>query len=283
MPVTDASSPEPSGQADGAEGDLHRQQRERLVASGLLVPMGVDGLYGRSGAFEDVVSAVERLLSLAGGGNAVPTLRFPPVLAKVAFEKTGYLRSFPSLTASLQTFAGDDRDHRRLLSRFEAGEDWTSDLVPAETVLCPAACHPLYGTIVGPVPPGGMTWNVYGYVFRHEPSVDPARMQAFRQYEYVFVGDAGGARAHRDEWLTRAVELLAGLGLDVRAEVSSDAFFGRTGHLLAANQKTEKLKYEVLAETSGSPTLTAIASANCHEDHFGSAFDILTTTGEVAH
>jgi seryl-tRNA synthetase len=124
---------------------------------------------------------------------------------------------------------------------------------------------------------------VYGFVFRHEPSLDPARMQSFRQYEYVFVGEPEGAEAHRDLWLQRGSELLEGLGLDVHAEVANDPFFGRLGRLLAANQQEEELKYEILAPTSPASRLTAITSANCHRDHFGAAFALRTASREVAH
>ena len=31
-----------------------------------------------------------------------------------------------------------------------------------------------------------------GWIFRHEPSIDPARMQTFRQREYVYLGDVDG-------------------------------------------------------------------------------------------
>jgi hypothetical protein len=53
--------------------------------------------------------------------------------------------------------------------------------------------------------------------------------------------------------------------------------------MLAANQRQEQLKYEILAPTSPAPKLTAVASANCHEDHFGSVFSIFTRDGAPAH
>jgi len=205
------------------------------------------------------------------------------VVSRSTLERSGYLRSFPTLTGSVHTFTGDDRDHARLLQDLAAGEDWTPSLVPAGTVLCSAACHPLYPTITGPLPTGGARWDVYGTVFRHEPSPDPARMQSFRQYEFVYVGEPEGATRHRDLWVERATTLTARLGLDAHAEVASDPFFGRAGRMLAANQQEAGLKVEVLAPTGPGPGLTAIASANCHEDHFGEAFGLRTADGAVAH
>ena len=38
--------------------------------------------------------------------------------------------------------------------------------------------------------------DVFSYCFRHEPSVDPARMQMFRMREFVRIGEpADGHRA----------------------------------------------------------------------------------------
>ena len=36
---------------------------DQLIASGLLVPTGVDGLYGRSGLFEDVIARFEAIVT----------------------------------------------------------------------------------------------------------------------------------------------------------------------------------------------------------------------------
>jgi seryl-tRNA synthetase len=257
--------------------------QDDLVEAGLLVRTGLDGLYGRSGTFEGVVRGLESAIETLGADQLAPIVRFPPVMPRSVFERTDYLRSFPDMTGSVHTFTGNDSGHAALLGDLEAGRDWTRALVPAETMLCSAVCHPLYPTIDSPVPEGGARWNVYGYVFRHEPSIDPARMQCFRQYEYVYVGEPEGARAHRDRWRDRGLELLGGLGLDVHAEVANDPFFGRLGRMLAANQQEEELKFELIAPTSPAERQTAITSANCHQDHFGASFDLRTADGGIAH
>jgi seryl-tRNA synthetase len=45
----------------------------------------------------------------------------------------------------------------------------------------------------------------------------------------------------------------------------------------------EKLKYEIVTSIHSSDHPTAIASANCHLDHFGQPYGIETASGEVAH
>ena len=52
------------------------------------------------------------------------------------------------------------------------------------------------------------------YVFRHEPSGDPARLQMFHQREIVRIGEPEAVLEWRDAWRDRAVELLRSVGLD---------------------------------------------------------------------
>jgi len=257
--------------------------RDRLGDAGLLLPSGTEGLWVRGATFEQIVDAVAAAAGRLGADQHPSTVRFPPVMSRPDFEATGYLRSFPTLIGSLHSFAGDDRDHARLLARLEGGLGWADELSPTDVVACSAACHPLYPTIKSPLPPGGQRWDVYGTVFRNEPSPEPARMQSFRQYEHVFVGEASGALAHRDGWLTRAHDLLDSLGLEPRAEVAHDPFFGRAGRLLAASQAESQLKYELLTAAGPNGATTAVASSNYHESHFGEAFGLACDDGSVAH
>ena len=257
--------------------------RDELLAGRVLLDMGSDGIYGRSGAFEDVVDGIAGIVHGMAVADGAPRVRFAPVEPRWVFDRTDYLNSFPDLTGAIMSFRGDDRDHAKLLAAAEAGEDWTSMLTPAGAMLCPAVCHPLYPTLTGTLPEGGARYEVQGWCFRHEPSLDPGRMQAFRQHEVVYVGEPDGARKHRDLWIERGVDVFTQLGLDVDAVVANDPFFGRVGRMLAANQRDEELKIEVVAEIASAENLTAIMSSNCHEDHFGAPFGITTASGDVAH
>ena len=87
-----------------------------------------------------------------------------------------------------------------------------------DLVLTPAACYPVYPAIAarGPLAAGGITVDAGGaYVFRHEPSGDPARLQMFHQREIVRIGEPE-AVARVAGRLARAGAGAAGsLGLDV--------------------------------------------------------------------
>jgi seryl-tRNA synthetase len=257
--------------------------RDELLAAGLLVLTGADGLYGRSMVYEDIAAGVDRLAAGAAAAEGSVGYRFPPVMPQQVLVNSGYLGSFPDMIGSVSSFTGDNRSHMKLLELVEAGGDWTTMLEPAGMALCPAVCHPLYPTLSGTLPEGGAFYDVYGWCFRHEPSVDPARMQAFRQHDLVYVGDAASARDHRNRWLQLGLDVLGALGLSVEPVVANDPFFGRVGKILANNQLEETLKYEIMTPIHSVEYPTAIASANCHLDHFGQPYEIETVSGEVAH
>jgi seryl-tRNA synthetase len=257
--------------------------RDSLIDAGLLASTGVDGLYQRSGVFERIVRGIEAYVSRAAADEPSEQYFFPPITAKSSFEQTDYVRSFPDLLGAIEVFEGGDREHSEMLMAYESGEDWTRFLVPADVVMASAACHPLYAQLTGTIPDEGKRFEVQGYCFRHEPSIDPTRMQSFRMHEIVYVGDPERALDHRTRWLERAAALLTGLGLGIQIEEANDPFFGRAGKMLAANQRAAAAKYELTCEVSSSQVRTAIASGNYHDTHFGDAFQILLTDGRVAH
>jgi seryl-tRNA synthetase len=257
--------------------------RNDLIASGLLVDAGVDGLYLRSFLFESVVRGVQDYVSRSAETPHNHILYFPPVMARSTLTRTGYVRSFPNLTGSISSFAGNDRDLPALMAALDSDDEWSEFFTPTNIVTCSAACHPLYPVLEGAtLPSEGVVYEVQGTCFRHEPSMDVGRMQSFRQYEIVFVGGAGEALQHRESWLNRGFALLSNLGLGVELVEANDPFFGRAGLMLASGQRDKKLKFEIVAEI-GSQEPGAIASGNLHESHFGSSFNISQHNGEVAH
>jgi seryl-tRNA synthetase len=263
--------------------DPRRELRDRLLDAELLFPTGVEGLYARSEIYQGILNAVDAMVHRWGSGLEATMVYLPPVLSRTTFDSTNYLQSFPDLMGSVHVFRGNDRDHAELLRRVEADGDWPALLEPGEVVLSSAACHALYPMCSGRLPAGGRRYEVSGFCFRHEPSTDPARMQAFNMHEVVYVGDPDEAQRHRDEGLAHGLDLLRGLGLEVTPIPANDPFFGRLGSALAAGQLEEELKLEGVSPIYSPEHPTAIMSANCHRDHFGLPFGIETDSGEVAH
>ena len=212
--------------------------------------------------------------------------RFPPLLPRDQLEKIGYLKSFPHLAGAIFAFDGDEEQATVQEERASRHEDWSEFQGMTDLVLTPAACYPVYPAVAarGPLGAGGITVDAGGsYVFRHEPSGDPARLQMFHQREIVRIGEPETVAAWRDAWRDRSVALLLTVGLDARFDVANDPFFGRSGRLLARSQRSQALKFEVLVQIAG-PEPTAVASFNYHQDHFSSTYGIAMDNGDgLAH
>src|ERR1700722_10502094 len=95
-----------------------------LIDAGLVLDAGVEGLYGRSLAYEEIIAGITNLTTRTGAGDGALTVHFPPVIPRVLLERTDYLKSFPDLIGSVHTFRGDDKLHARLLTLVEEGRDW---------------------------------------------------------------------------------------------------------------------------------------------------------------
>lgn len=254
-----------------------------LVSHGLIIPTGIKGGYGRGAAFEDILRRFNDLVSRVAAPDGAEELMFPPILPRSLIEQVGYMDNFPQLAGSVHSFFGDDAQARELSARVHAGERWDDLLDITEVMLTPAACYPVYPTFSGLLPHGGRLVTVMNWVYRHEPSDEPTRLQAFRMREFIRVGKPDVVVAWRDAWLLRALELLRGLGLPVQSDVASDPFFGRVGKMLAANQVDQRLKFEILAPVISLEQPTALCSFNWHQDHFSSKFGIRNADESVAH
>lgn len=268
--------PTPAGRSAAA---LH----DALVARGLITEVREPGVFGRGAAFEDVLNRVDALITQSIDDARLESLTFPPVIGRDIIERTGYLESFPTLCGCVHAFTGDERAARQLNQRAMAGESWGDALAMTDLVLNPAACYPLYPTCSGTLPVGGRHVTMLAWVYRQEPSAEPTRMRSFRVREFVRLGKPETVVAWRDEWLERGLALLRSLQLAARAEVAADPFFGRGGRLLAAGQREQRLKFEVVVPVISDEEPTACCSFNYHQDKFGSAFDIRLANGDVAH
>jgi seryl-tRNA synthetase len=256
-----------------AEYDIDNFHRG-LVEHGLIIPSTVKGAYGRGAAFEDILRRFDQLVGRLTEADGAQEMMFPPILPRVLIEKLGYLDNFPQLAGSVHSFFGSDAKARELSARVQGGERWEDLLDPTEVMLAPAACYPVYPNFSGLLPEGGRLVTVLGWVFRHEPSDEPTRLQSFRMREFIRVGKQADVVAWRDAWLERGLALLSGLGLPADSDVASDPFFGRTGKMMAAQQLDQRLKFEILVPVISREKPTAVCSFNWHQDHFSSKFGI---------
>jgi seryl-tRNA synthetase len=250
----------------------------------LFRPMGADGVYGRTALYEQVVEGLTGLIS-RHREQGTEVLRFPPVMNRSHLEKSGYLKSFPHLLGCVSCLNGSEPEIRAVVDRFEAGVDWTPALAPADLVLAPAACYPVYPLVAsrGPLPAGGLIFDVACDCFRHEPSRHLDRLRSFRMREYVCLGAPATIDDFRRRWISCASEIADRLGLTYRIEQASDPFFGRGGKILATSQIEQSLKFELLVPVRSAEQPTACMSFNYHRDHFGTTWGIRTDADEVAH
>jgi seryl-tRNA synthetase len=265
--------------------DLYDPQAfyDDLVKNGLIIPTSIKGGYGRSALFEDVLHRFNDLVSRVAAGDGAEEVMFPPIIPRTLIERVGYMDNFPQLAGSVHSFFGSDLQARELSQRISGGARWEDYLDITEVMLTPAACYPVYPMFSGLLPRGGRLVTVLNWIYRHEPSDEPTRLQAFRMREYIRVGAPDEVVAWRDSWLQRSLDLLGGLGLAVQSDIASDPFFGRVGKMMATNQRDQRLKFEILVPVISAERPTAICSFNWHQEHFTSKFGILNADRSTAH
>jgi seryl-tRNA synthetase len=254
-----------------------------LVENKLIVPVRVAGAFGRGAVFEDVLERFNAAISDVARDDGAELYTFPPVIDRTILERTDYLDSFPHLAGTVFSFFGKDKQAKELSARVHAGEAWSDTQGMTDVCLNPAACYPVYPTMTGTLPSAGRLITMTNWVYRHEPSPEPTRMQSFRVREFVRAATPDVVVEWRDQWLQRGLDLLIALGLPARSDVASDPFFGRAGKMLADGQKAQKLKFEVLVPVISVEKPTAVCSFNYHQEHFGHVFGIRTDDEQTAH
>ncbi|WP_076883718.1 amino acid--[acyl-carrier-protein] ligase [Burkholderia pseudomallei] len=259
--------------------------RDELVEAGLLISTGIQGLFGRSERFERVVDALDAYITRLGADQHAEVLRFPPAMSRPEFERSEYLKSFPQLAGTVHSFCGNEHDHQRVLQCLDRGDDWTESQKPTYVVMTPAACYPVYPVLAqrGALPEDGRIVDAFSYCFRHEPSLDPTRMQLFRMREYIRVGTPEQILAFRQDWIERGTRMIDALQLPNSIDLANDPFFGRGGKIVASSQRDQNLKFELLIPIEYDARLTACLSFNYHMDHFGLLWGIKTADAAVAH
>lgn len=262
---------------------VNTQKIDAMVTE-LFRPMGADGVYARTAAYEKVVEKLGGLITSYRDAEA-EILRFPPVMSRHQLEKSGYLKSFPNLLGCVCALHGSEAEINGAVARHDSGGDWTTSLTPADLVLSPAACYPVYPIAAerGAVPQQGYVFDIAADVFRHEPSREIDRFQSFRMREYVCIGNPEQVSSFRERWMSRAQEIANKLALPFTLETASDPFFGRMGSIKAVAQLQAALKFELLIPVRSTEKPTACMSFNYHKEHFGSVWDMKLASGALAH
>ena len=261
----------------------HLAFKQQLFDQKLLFDSGVNGIVGRSPQIVELVQALHHLVDRESKKDGAQKVSFPPVVPRELLRTVGYMNNFPQLSGSIHSFTGDDRAHLALQETVKNGGDWTPHLMQTDVTLTPASCYPLYPTLAGNLPEGGVLFDLNCYCFRHEPSNDPARLMSFEIRENVRAGSPEDVKKWRHSWLSRGQDIIESLGLPVVLDTASDPFFGRGGRMMKANQKEQELKFELLVDIWGKDNPTACASFNYHQDHFSHLFGIHLADGSDAH
>jgi seryl-tRNA synthetase len=268
----------------GTQGPQISTERLEAITSSILQPTAANGVQGRTGVYEEVLTGLTALIT-RHRPPGTEVLRFPPVMSRALLEKSGYLKSFPHLLGCVSALTGTEASIRALVEGRRAGKEWVDGLAATDLVLTPAACYQVYPIIAarGDVPRTGALVDVESYCFRRETSSELGRMQAFRMREYVCIGAPETAVTFRESWKTKAESLATALGLPFTLLPASDPFFGRAGKLMAATQVEQALKFELLIPVNSEEAPTACMSFNYHQDHFGTTWGLRTEDGAVAH
>ncbi len=269
-----------SAMSNARDGDeLYRA----LVDHKLIVPVGVDGAFARCALFEDVLHRFDALVCAKASDDDYEVFTFPPVINRQVLEKVHYFDAFPHLCGSVYSFFGKEAEARELSERIHNEKPWDELLNMTRVVLNPAACYPLYPTLTGTLPKAGRKITMLNWVFRHELSQEPTRMQSFRVREFVSIGTTEEVVHWRELWLERATCILDSLGLRAMLGVATDAFFGAAAESLAVSQKKRRLKFELSVPIISGHIPTALCSFNFHQAFFGLTFDIRTHDQRIAN
>jgi seryl-tRNA synthetase len=267
-----------------AAAELQRQPWVEQFTAALFRSLGAHGVYARTELYEDLITRLSVLISSLREPET-EVLRFPPVMSRYQLEKSGFLKSFPNLLGCVCALHGTEAEIRSAASRHETGGDWTSALTPADLILNPAACYPVYPIAAqqGAIGATGKLFDVACDCFRHEPSPHLDRLQSFRMREYVCIGTPDVVNRFGERWIAEAKRFAESLGLAYEIAPASDPFFGRVGQVMAISQLQQSLKFELLVALPSESRLTACMSFNYHRDHFGQIWGLKDADDNVAH
>lgn len=239
------------------------------------------GVYLFPGSFETIIALLRQGITALAVDEPFQRLAIPPVISRRTIERAGYVKTFPQLLGTVHSYAGDSRTWGKLAPLVDEGGPWYSEQQISDLVLLPAACYPVYNTLIGRSLDGPAKFHVDANCFRQEATSEIGRLRSFRMVELVTAATEEYCLQWRGQWLERVSAWLTSLGLDVAIEVADDPFFGPGKKLFQAAQRMQELKFELKVPVADG-VVQAVASANYHKDHFGETFDF-TADGAVGN
>jgi seryl-tRNA synthetase len=157
-----------------------------LVASGLIIPVGTPGIFGRNAVFEDVLRRFDDYVTRIAATDGAEKMLFPPTLDRKVLEKSEFLHSFPHLAGVVFSFVGNDKDHAELRARLGTDAPWGDLESMTDVVLTPAACYPVYPTFRGTVPEAGRLVDMQNWVTPIISDEGPTAVCSFNWHEEHF-------------------------------------------------------------------------------------------------
>ncbi len=220
-----------------------------LVEHGLIVPVACRARSAAAPSSRTCSSASTALVTRLAKDDGAEVYTFPPVIDRDD-HRDAPTTSTRSRTSRARCSASSARTRRRkaLSARVHAGEPWGDDaghhrraaqpgrLLPGLSESSPARCRRTAALV-----------TMTNWVYRHEPSPEPTRMQSFRVREFVRVGTPDMVVAWRDQWLAarpRAARRRSGCRPSrTSPPIRSSAAAARCSPTARSEQK---LKFEVL-------------------------------------
>ena len=185
-------------------------------------------------------------------------ISYPDEIALETLERAGYVSAFPD----------------KLVRTDDAARS-------------PAVCYHHYPTLTAStVAESGAIITAMGRCYRNEFDSSAAhaveRLREFTMREIIVVGSPQLVESVRAGLMGRVEQWLKDLALDGAIETATDPFFTDAARGRLLMQQLLPLKYELRLRVARDRTVAA-ASFNNHHDHFGKAFGIQLSSGEIAN
>src|SRR5262249_19149008 len=135
-------------------------------------------------------------------------LAIPPVISRRTIERAGYVKTFPHLLGTVHSYAGDAKHWGTLSPLVDEGGEWHAEQTISDIVLLPAACYPVYQTLVDESLVGPRKFAVEGTCFRQEATSETGRLRSFRMVEIVTAATEEYCAEWRAHWLERSAAWL---------------------------------------------------------------------------